>query len=557
METTNMACSQDFIVQNILNHMNQFSVHVIDSPPGTGKTYTLKILNEKMQNYKFFVLVYSNALVNDFASQQILSMTCCKFLMKSLSMSPKKAFEYFEEDGSAKEMLYHVYESAFRAKEPTIDILFKESDLGFFDIRAIVLDEYTTMSPWYIIWLYFLCKIHNKALILVGDKNQQASIQSSRHFNNNNYALASLLLDFDYSLTVQYRNKDKEYNEKLDQFKTLYINSAKNTVINIFEKYFIYKWLYPKFHTQPQGDVIYLTSYHKKIREKLAKIKHRRCNPIHLAGGVKNEMSFKAGMKQLSYIPLVVGFIYQFRKNIDSPYIFGVLINILDDMNYLQFLCGNEKISIGRVDLMQTQHLELKNFCEKNYKYNERCGFRILQFDARLAYLTYHAVQGLTLQPEFKLELDLDGMSINAIYVGLSRIVDPKQLQRIETSEIDNFEISRILDDGHLYKIHDKGLKKLILGKKNKVAARRIESARNIEEFNRKLNIKIDIELYSLANQSDGLENINLFKKIKYVSCNDLLSREFFYNLIFSRMKWMLICNQDKYQRRLKYYSIE
>jgi hypothetical protein len=79
-------------------------------------------------------------------------------------------------------------------------------------------------------------------------------------------------------------------------------------------------------------------------------------------------------------------------------------------------------------------------------------GSGLYQFPLKFYALTYHVAQGLTISVD-ALELNIDGQTLNSIYVGLTRIQSEEQLRKIHSFELLNFMLTDYFNDEYYYKI--------------------------------------------------------------------------------------------------------
>ena len=79
-------------------------------------------------------------------------------------------------------------------------------------------------------------------------------------------------------------------------------------------------------------------------------------------------------------------------------------------------------------------------------------GSGLYQFPLKFYALTYHVAQGLTISVD-ALELNIDGQTLNSIYVGLTRIQSEEQLRKIHSFDLLNFMLTDYFNDEYYYKI--------------------------------------------------------------------------------------------------------
>lgn len=78
--------------------------------------------------------------------------------------------------------------------------------------------------------------------------------------------------------------------------------------------------------------------------------------------------------------------------------------------------------------------------------------YDLYQFPLRMYACTYHGAQGLTLSVD-QLELCIDALTLNSIYVGLTRIRTETQLGKLHSVQLMNFLVTDYFNDEYFYKI--------------------------------------------------------------------------------------------------------
>jgi hypothetical protein len=498
-----------FIQQIAVEQQGGFHCLLLDSPPGTGKSTCIKKVQDALQSLslKTLVLVYSNNLRADFAKDNIDSCTCCKFVMTQCRLSFEQVVkEFFEEEETLDRTLYKFYREVF-----TVD------DAVHFDI--LVLDEYTTVSVWLIWFLFFFCKRQKKILLFCGDRNQQKSIQTSKLLNFNNFDVVSKLCEKSFCLTESFRIKDQVYLNKLDLFKTKFCGQGS---MNLAAKYFLYEWLPHCFVTPQSETAIFLASYHSQILSRLRQFDHFQL-PYELNGAAVS-LDHKAS---LGYIPCQLGWVYQVRDYDDKPdeVMFGVLENVDNDNLEFSVLGQSKKVVCHKRPIS-----DVKSF---NYIFKD-CfpdTFQsVTQFDCKPAALTYHQIQGLTLPETVKLDLNIDAMNPNAVYVGLSRIRKVSQLNSFVSQDADLLKFNYKLRNSSSYLFNCK------LRESKNV---RFFDCRNVEEFTVTKHMPKKIHRCLLVDMPDVVNHpeLDFIEYAKQLELDNCLSFRSFVDLLRRQRK--------------------
>jgi len=267
---------------------NQFIV--IDAPPGTGKTSTMKILNACLSStYKSRVIVYSNEITRaikspidivklpyNFINFNYCSTVCNFFWYKDshlkLYMPDFDNWVNFFNDYARHQMFKDVITTPYRTVreylwsiyqilETLLPRKYGSVEWKFFsDTKLIYLDEYTVISPWLIAVLIIFCKLGNINLIFLGDHHQLPSINNTMYHMGSNYDLVQKFTDLhgsDFSLQQGMRFKNQMFINFLKNFRqnlkhNNYGGGIQHSVQDSFVKFLFSDrlWLFERFPKQ-------------------------------------------------------------------------------------------------------------------------------------------------------------------------------------------------------------------------------------------------------------------------------------------------------------------
>ena len=399
----------------------------IDAPPGSGKTHSLcALVNTIWTKYriKTCFTVFSNTCVAPIRTRVPEAFTCCKFLMKSLSMSFDSIKILFDEASTVEQMFCKIYKLAFNC------------DVSSWDI--IILDEYTTISPWLIVFLFFVGKIHKKMIIFAGDKNQQASVSKSQYLKGNNAQLLDLFAP-SIELNAQYRITDPAYLDFINDLK-LTINGCKNSKLNFHQLYKMFCHLRATFLTKAQVN-IFIAPYHTALRQRMTELGTGGTWVPFVIQRTGEQVLLPEHEKFHSALLLKIGLPYLYCDGDKIRHVV-TLVSVSGECVYVQF--QGTVHTLRRVPLIpwvDEEHLWITS---------QVTGV-VVQFPIRPMCVTYYAVQGLTLDTAHKIDLALDGATINAVYVGLSRVATAKQINSMKTKQLFNLMITAHCNDEYYY----------------------------------------------------------------------------------------------------------
>lgn len=430
-----------------------YSVHFIDAAPGTGKTFTIASIVLSLMDESNYI-VYSNNLQTQLSSiRHLNTTTCCKFIMKGLQMNYYQSMYVWN---TSKHTSF--IEAAYALIKMVNEFLFVNEG------KLYILDEYTIVSPWFIVFLYALSIKYHLHILFIGDRFQQNSINKSiYHSKSNNYKLLQMMTTCNQVRLTQLMRQDgdDEFKRKIQVITQLLRDNDTGTDVhmNFHIKYALYEEFADNFTIIEDFNSLFMSQLHIIIKARnLRFIKYLERNKIahklaYLAVPDNNgPLNFKEVIKPydesgkfLPFLPLVKGHLYLYQKK--SVKFIGILPNKAQTL-LLQDVKTSKYIKIVRERMScknsSTEELEFyKNYC------NKTC---ILQYPLKLKTSTFHAAQGLTIENDV-IEMNVDTDTLNSIYVGITRIKALKQLGRLHSKDFLNLCLTKHFNDEYFYAI--------------------------------------------------------------------------------------------------------
>lgn len=422
---------------------------LLDSQPGTGKTFLIQAMSITFP-WITNIIVYRNNLNDQFKQlKTIHSKTSCKFIMDIYTLHFNEAKNYFNDLPTLEDMMFYIYS------------LILKIDLG--DMKLLILDEYTVVSPWFALLLFIACKINNVNFMMTGDKDQHNTINSTKYHKLNNYSFLSLLVNNRLQLKQQMRIEDIQYYNIvliLKQLISIEDDIEENVANNMNILFQLYQLLKPKFFIAPKyAGVVYLTQFHKNIKKRLLCIQNWMS---------KNKIEYKEApffqTVDHKLVPLLID-----TDNLKFlPYLLlGVGLNYYDEEDNLVTLISIEKDCIIVKKANDANEKPYPVYIEsqtpsKHYMPNEQFDWvrsyitnehsAVYQYPLKYDCKTYHSVQGQTLKSE-EIEIDMDTTSANSIYVALTRITKAPQLYACRTKNLASLMYTDYKNDDYYYKL--------------------------------------------------------------------------------------------------------
>lgn len=495
------------------------SFNVVDAGPGTGKTFLIAML---LLSYSEDVLymVYSKRLMNILNVIQFNgdAKTCCKSLMDMLNI------KYYD-----AKYLWSCTNSTFQEKCSNIYKKVENITNTELMYSLYILDEDSVVSPWHIYFLFCLGSLYNKHVLFMGDRYQQNSINKTNYHNQSNYSLICSIKNI-HVLNLHERIRqqtDVEFINILENISNIFKSYNLNVEIkfNFALKYKIFNLLCKHFILKENFDTLFISQYHQEIKKRLCryekyiidnKISYTRA-PFMLK--IKDKFikaEIKENVKFLNYIVLVKNKRYIYNPTAEFQYIIE-LIDFDEEKNYI--IAKN----LNNLEIIKIHRIRIQSFFIPE-EYLVLLPVGLYQFPIKPLISTYHGAQGLTIHND-NIELDLDCSTLNSFYVGITRITERKQLQKIHTKDLSSLIITLTKNDDYYYRIsslYNGLLAELVFLETTKVS-----------EFNSQVifrNIKIKKNKFDIITQQPVETNlIKLIKKLSGIPINQ-------YNIVFNEL---------------------
>ena len=468
------------------------SVNSLNANPGTGKTLLSAIIAVTSRKSCGYIVYTNNLEVQLSDVRGVESYTCCKFLMKSLQMKYYQVLSLWsniekgeidcdknKSDSSDQDYSTVSQNGAVLGKRErltstgnslyynlTYNLLKLLDRFRFiFEIDTLILDEYTVVSPWQIILFYCIghkFKIH---VLFTGDQNQQNRINKPALHRQSNYTLLSALCDEQFNLLTNMRQKrDMNYVNKMKTITDLLLLRANGNDIYLdFDlKYKIYTMFKSNFFLVENFSALYMAQYHQDLKKRIS----RTIDYLNL----KKIPYFRAMFckkQNTKYTPLSIN-----EENVAAHKFHHFLLLIRGacylytdpsslEKRIVKFIGSKPNGTIMVRDMSSKRFIELSRTpINESFVHPDQIvllkqlseGSGLYQFPLKFYALTYHVAQGLTISVD-ALELNIDGQTLNSIYVGLTRIQSEEQLRKIHSFDLLNFMLTDYFNDEYYYKI--------------------------------------------------------------------------------------------------------
>lgn len=442
----------------------------IDSRPGTGKTYLIASLSIS-HHLPISVIVYRRNLANSMNNfGNIIGSTNTAFVMRVFGFHFKQRISQYALGGTEVDALFKYL------------MIFKKLSL-YENLKTIILDEYTVVSPDLIILLYMYSCMFRVNLIYCGDAQQQNSIETSNLHQVSNAYLLRYLCKEHIKLQKIMRCQDEIFNAKLNKFRkliqfkgtgntTFYFNIEYSLFRDFKDAYFCPSDLYATYmaykHQQLTDRVKNYVAFLKETETEffIAPYYGKSSAKVMVNGKLVNVdtrivLSVNRIEKYYPALILVPGQYY--ICNLESNYGIVQLIEVITDQKGLpsSLIVKNSKDIIYSMNLMTIAPCQLlesfSDYLKRDPTYmTTRCS-ALIQFGLSPLYIcTFHGAQGLTLNTN--IEIDTRGASCESIYVGLSRITESRMLKRIQSKRIISLYVTYLFEkyfdeNSHFYSI--------------------------------------------------------------------------------------------------------
>lgn len=424
----------------------------LNAKPGTGKSFLCSIFTATCRVPVYYI-AYSNNLVNQIAGiLNVDPINLCSFLMTIAKLSYYKAKQL----------------CSMTSKMIDDFLLALNNVSKNIEHKIILIDEYTVIYAPIIALLYGIAKKINALIIYIGDPCQLPPIRNSKWHLSGNYEVITLLAVEKFKLNKILRYSSLDYAEKLLRIASIIENNNFYAKNNFGTKYLLYQLFPDKFTTKSILNSIFLSQNHKTITQHLS---NHLCNNYNVpqwlqqfSHTTKSTETYVYSMyrrkankklfplkfvskftKFLNHLPLVKKLPYIYVDKLKCKHIVTLFdIDIPNDK--IVILCNDELKFLSPQTISSYLPSENLRFLKELVTGN------LYNFPIYPYYSTYHAVQGMTIS-DYNLEIDIDCMCVNSIYVGLSRISSPAQLTKIHTSDLPHLICTNYFNDEYYYRV--------------------------------------------------------------------------------------------------------
>lgn len=382
----------DQLVDGIIKGVRLFT---IDAGPGTGKSYLVNMFIKALAHEPRY-LVYSHNLLQLVKPLDLKASTTCSFLCSQLGVSFLKVKHMFQGD----------LDKIIRNVQQCIDEYnIKEA--------VVILDEYSVVSPWFLVTLLVYCAKNNKVLLLVGDSFQQRSLSCHSALRDTNLALLSACSTV-LTLEENVRQRtDPQLQAHIQELKT-WVSPSSLTVAHGQRLAAMFQ---SQLDTPDDYTLPFLSQFHSRIkaRTELLCANHSHIKSYHVVK--KDGTHLPPSTKFVNYLPLILNQEYIYWHQSCKQRV--RLTKITPTSVYVKTVDGCS-LTLTKVLFNTTNthalHLEYVNGC--------------VQYPLSLPFFTFHSVQGLTIDYPL-VDIDANTRSSNSLYVGFSRLQRTSQLHKV------------------------------------------------------------------------------------------------------------------------------
>lgn len=452
-------------LNNIYNIINPKTI-LLEAAAGTGKTFLTDGILTSLKHPSLFLTSSQNNIKN-IKCETVNKMTVCKFFMKTFKLNfedYKKQFNNSSND--------NVLDTAYNLISKTVNAY------QVIPFLTMFVDEYTLLNPEVLLLLYFMSKLQKFNIIFIGNKDQLKAINSSKHHQGNNYKLLVSMSDKVFNLVSQLRITDTGYSSFVTDLKNKF--PPHDNIRNDFRiKYFVYEKLPEKFDTKNVNYTknIFLSSYYINLKNRLNHIEKELFSekdgetiraPFYFVNQEKNiTFCLKPHLlvddsKFNKYLLLSKHLDYYLVEETRVRNDCKMIMNCLnEDINnrfvWVEKLSDKTQLRCYMREVDSFYPLEhttwLKTQARSILNIEPHKEDRIYQFPFILKQVsTIHSCQGMTYS-DHDIEIDIDGYTANAIYVGLSRVTNRNRLKVLHTTEKWNLHLTYLFNDEYYYRV--------------------------------------------------------------------------------------------------------
>lgn len=325
---TTLNTNQHSIFNIILDliYRKDHALVLLDAPPGTGKTYTIKTLMLALQKVKISTvfIVYKNDLHEMFGSLTDMHYSNAKYGM--LITKIHNLYMY-------KSVMVGL--GSIADGELLIIALLEMVKNMPREAYNIIVDEYTVADPTFLLLLSIMCARDKLLLMLSGDSHQLHSIDRLKHHAVSNKMLFCGSSIVNLSLETSKRCTDPDYNRFLSYIRDNFISKLQEENTPIQMLLFVFNYYPTKFFQESNIHSLFVASYHKQLTNWLHALVRNNPDTVKvswyrlrvrtyptaekpsetlicaLPSVAKNVESVSVG-KFLPYLPLIIGGLYYY-----------------------------------------------------------------------------------------------------------------------------------------------------------------------------------------------------------------------------------------------------
>jgi len=415
---------------------DEFSCTAIDAPPGTGKTFLLKCLMSILNVPGVYTSYTNNLEYSITGFPAVDSKNIYKLTMQNTNLDLTECTTLFY---STREF------NTFNEKLADVQIVAKSIKWKY---KLLMVDEYGILSVWILIFLWTIAKNAGIPIIFIGDVRQQPALFSSKLYRGTNAEIVDKLSSGAvYTLSKSMRQmKDAAFADNINVITNMFGDGSRVLYMNSRLKGILKEMFRSKLSTNEDFDALYLCQYHKSATARVYRwVQHLRASglstsnfivPFYDKIGRKplplNEVIMR-GKKFIPFLVLVPSCKYIYKSPSGTEVV--EFLNFKNE-NVVKILRENAIVDYitrkpANFFINREQRIEL----EEAYPDT----IQISQFPLRHLILTYHSVQGQTIEFD-KVDLDINCTTLNSFYVGLSRLRTLDQLNKIVDSSLNSLK---------------------------------------------------------------------------------------------------------------------
>lgn len=444
---------------------------LVQSGPGTGKTFTLMEYCSRVQNIDsedIHITIYKHDLINPFKLYAVAHTNTSYFMrLYNINYMQYCAFDAQLNCKTSRLQLFCVI----------VKLLQRIAKSEHF-YNITIMDEYTVVNKILLFAFLVGCSKLKKCTIVCGDKYQLQSINETKVLANPSYKMVQQFATREYEFLINHRCTDANYNEIVEYFRNFsthrHISARECVTLACF---FPLK-VATAANLPEHMSGVFTSAHHQSITNAIdaaVKVNRPPCEfyklvrcdanlnalqkpPFNFTDVVKDlkqtaiycQNNFTPG-KHLPYLPLIIGAYYY--VNAYSEQCIGHLEKICRNIAFPEFI---ESLEMRMMD--GSLVIVFRSYCQKvmfpqHYEFlmadEDVCKWRLYQFTISPLKTTCCGMQGLTVRQQVNIFL-MDNPTNRHIYVYLSRLCRVSQLNRIAIPHQLDALLSFVLNLGHL-----------------------------------------------------------------------------------------------------------